>query len=134
MSDICVGIEIRGTCKRSGHPHPSFAPIWEEQPEEVTFRFILNYSKATAPNVYLMLYPKPPLASVLKNDPDIAKDVWKALSSLTAEMLTGEGRVYGGGLHKLEPKELANVSADPVLKVLSDRNGFRMYTQLALFG
>lgn len=112
---------------------------------DVPFRFILNHSKATAPNVYLMLYPKPPLASVLEAVPlnkgdhrgldelDVAKAVWKALSSLTAEELTGEGRVYGGGLHKLEPKELANVLAAPVLEVLSDRMEFRIYTQLKLF-
>ena len=84
----------------------------------VPFRFILNRSNATAANVYLMLYPKPALLAVLKNDTRLLTEVWQALSSITAEMLTGEGRIYGGGLHKMEPNELAKVSADVLRNVL----------------
>jgi adenine-specific DNA-methyltransferase len=73
------------------------------------FRFILNHSKATATNVYLMLYPKPELATRLKADSALLKKIWKKLNSIPHEVLVGEGRVYGGGLYKLEPKELANV-------------------------
>ena len=100
---------------------------------ESPFRFILNHSKATAANVYLMLYPKPILAASLSDNPELYRAVWKALSSITAEMLMREGRIYGGGLHKLEPKELANVPADAVLKVLPDGRQFRMHRQLELF-
>jgi adenine-specific DNA-methyltransferase len=73
------------------------------------FRFILNRSKATAANVYLMMYPTPLLAGALSRDPALIDRVWDALNDITAAELLGEGRVYGGGLHKLEPKELANV-------------------------
>lgn len=84
------------------------------------FRFILNHSQATAANVYLLLYPKPHLQRVLEADRAACRKVWKALSSIGAAMLLSEGRVYGGGLHKLEPKELANVSAEPILELFSE--------------
>ncbi len=100
---------------------------------ESPFRFMLNHSKATAANVYLMLYPKPVLAVMLSRDPELYRAVWKALSSITAEMLVGEGRIYGGGLHKLEPKELANVPADAVLRVLSEGKKLRLHRQMELF-
>jgi methylase of polypeptide subunit release factors len=82
------------------------------------FRFILNHSQATAANVYLMLYPKLTLEKVLKANPEIVKVVWQALNRISAEILKGEGRVYGGGLHKLEPSELGNIPADNLLAVL----------------
>lgn len=97
------------------------------------FRFILNASKATAPNVYLMLYPKPVLESWLKGDQGLYDNVWKALCSITAEMLIREGRIYGGGLYKLEPKELANVPAEVVMRVLKSEKGFELPRQLDLF-
>ena len=82
------------------------------------FRFILNHSKATAPNVYLMLYPKPFLQMALKEKPPLATTVWQALNQISTSTLTSEGRVYGGGLHKLEPKELGNVPAETILAAL----------------
>lgn len=79
------------------------------------FRFILNHSRAIAANVYLMLYPRPVLARALAADHAAARRVWIVLNQFRPEVLTGEGRVYGGGLHKLEPKELGNVPAADVL-------------------
>lgn len=76
------------------------------------FRFLLNNSKATATNVYLMLYPSPLLAAQLRQNPDALRTLWQALNTISKETLLGNGRVYGGGMHKLEPKELANVPAD----------------------
>ncbi len=82
------------------------------------FRFILNQSRATAANVYLLLYPKPVLALALAGDPTLSRKVWEFLNAIDATTLLGEGRVYGGGLYKLEPKELANVPADAIAEML----------------
>jgi len=82
------------------------------------FRFILNQSRATAANVYLMMYPKPPLASLLNNNPQMLDQLWRALNDIPIDTLISEGRVYGGGLNKLEPKELGNALADSLLPSL----------------
>lgn len=73
------------------------------------FRFILNRSKAIAGNVYLMLYPKPAVIDLLNRRPESAAQILAFLNAITPETLMNEGRIYGGGLYKLEPKELANV-------------------------
>ncbi|MDO8432325.1 MAG: N-6 DNA methylase [Candidatus Binatus sp.] len=85
---------------------------------EKPFRFILNRSQATAANVYLMLYPIPALAKAIERVPELARRVWEFLDSIPPEVLLGEGRVYGGGLYKMEPKELANVPADAISALL----------------
>ena len=82
------------------------------------FRFILNHSMATATNVYLMLYPKPILAKALSEQPELVQEVWQALNKISDEVLMGEGRVYGGGLHKLEPRELGNAMVTDIFTVL----------------
>jgi len=97
------------------------------------FRFILNRSQATAANVYLLLYPRPRLATLLMKAPELYEAVWKALSRITPEHLVGHGRTYGGGLHKLEPGELANVSADVVLGTLPGGMVCGVHRQLSLF-
>lgn len=78
------------------------------------FRFILNRSRATVANVYLAMYPTLVLARAITQDPSLLHRIWQVLNEITPAELLGEGRVYGGGLHKLEPRELANV---PVPKI-----------------
>ena len=82
------------------------------------FRFILNSSLATVANVYLAMYPRPVLAHALTRDPTLIRRVWQVLNAITPEQLLSEGRVYGGGLHKLEPKELANVPVPEIAALL----------------
>ncbi len=82
------------------------------------FRFILNHSKATAANVYLMLYPKPALRKEMEKNRSLLRSIWETLNGIPAEALTGEGRVYGGGLFKMEPKELGKVSAKGLMALL----------------
>jgi adenine-specific DNA-methyltransferase len=76
------------------------------------FRFILNNSKATVANVYLMLYPKPIFYTALGDSPDPVRSIWQYLNQVSLAHLTGEGREYGGGLHKIEPRELGNMPLD----------------------
>ncbi len=83
------------------------------------FRFILNHSCATAANVYLMLYPKPPLAAALGANSSLLRNIWQELNSQDEQRLLREARVYGGGLHKLEPRELANVQLDSLTDLVS---------------
>jgi hypothetical protein len=85
------------------------------------FRFFWNRSQAVAANVYLMLYPKGELKAALTARPDLYPLVFSHLQSLTREHLIKEGRVYGGGLHKLEPKELANLTASEIAHLIRVR-------------
>jgi predicted RNA methylase len=82
------------------------------------FRFIWNRSQATAHNVYLMLYPKGPLRDLLNEHPESAAQIFETLQNIGPERFISEGRVYGGGLHKVEPKELAKIPAGFLLEKL----------------
>jgi len=97
------------------------------------FRFILNYSKATVANVYLALYPTTQLKTAIVRDPALLRRVAEALNTIPPEQLLGEGRVYGGGLHKLEPKELANVDATSISRLLRDIEKPISYEQMDVF-
>lgn len=82
------------------------------------FRFILNHSQAIAANVYLLMYPKALLANAIDRDASLLRRIWEKLNDLSLESVLGEGRVYGGGLHKLEPNELANVDATSIAQII----------------
>ena len=82
------------------------------------FRFILNSSRATVANVYLAMYPTAVLDRAMRHDHGLIRRVWQVLNEITPAKLLGEGRVYGGGLHKLEPRELANVPVPEIAALL----------------
>ena len=94
------------------------------------FRFILNNSRATACNTYLMMYPKPAIASFLETEPEAIREIWRYLNEIETDDLIGHGRVYDGELHKLEPKELRGFPAAALAKKLP---GLRVERQGALF-
>lgn len=79
--------------------------------EKKPFRFILNFSKAIVTNSYLILYPKNHLAKKIEERPELLKQIKESLDRISTRNMLEEGRVYGGGMHKLEPKELSNVLA-----------------------
>jgi len=84
------------------------------------FRFIFNRSRATVANVYLAMYPTLLMEKCIRKDPGLLHRVWAELNSLSPDALLDEGRVYGGGLHKLEPRELANLPADFILQLIGE--------------
>lgn len=92
------------------------------------FRFIWNKSRAIAPNVYLMLYPKGCLKQALEAQPGLCRRVLTGLEEIGLQELVENGRVYGGGLHKVEPKELAAISADTVLEQIGSLRPERQMT------
>lgn len=93
------------------------------------FRFIRNNSDAITTNVYLMLYPNSDYSNCLK-DRNVLDEVWSQLNSIPTEKIVMGGRVYGGGLHKIEPKELMSVPASQIASVLVPLQSNR---QLPLF-
>jgi len=78
-------------------------------PDEHPFRFFLNLSDAIATNVFLMLYPKPNIRFLLSENRSRMEELLDCLNDLKKQVLIDGGRTYGGGLHKLEPSELANL-------------------------
>lgn len=97
------------------------------------FRFILNNSVATVANVYLAMYPRVRLFRAMESDSTLIRRIWDMLNKMGPDQLIGEGRVYGGGLHKLEPSELANVDASTILKLIPNFKMIVKPKQLGLF-
>ena len=86
---------------------------------ERPFRFMLNRSRATAANVYHMLYPK---AHVARRVMERAEEVLRALRGIRPEQFFNEGRVYGGGLHKMEPAEMMRLPAEGLARILGAKS------------
>lgn len=94
--------------------------------ESKPFHFIRNYSNAIATNSYLMLYPKGDLLSAMGKDPKLLDNVWLYLNRLSTDIIEQEGRVYGGGLKKIEPRELGKVPCPGVRELIeqAQKNSF----------
>ena len=80
-----------------------------------------------------MLYPRRPFERALLDSPELKRRVWEYLNQICPQAMLGEGRVYGGGLHKLEPKELGNVPAEALVKLFPTLAGRRPKRQADLF-
>lgn len=90
------------------------------------FRFFLNLSQAIGTNVFLLLYPKPALKALLAGREDRMLELLNILNGLAEGHVVRAGRTYGGGLHKLEPRELTNLRLDDIPEWL------QLHTQLRL--
>ena len=86
-------------CSYMGRGNGTGAPV----------RFILNDSDAIATNSFLMLYPKAALDTLVQKDPGAWESVWTLLRSIPAQEFRRAGRCYGGGLQKMEPRELGDL-------------------------
>ncbi len=82
------------------------------------FRFILNEHRLMTANTYLHLHPRPEYADILR-DANNLRAIWLSLSRIPQRRLMECGRVYGGGLHKMEPSELMSVPADEVEEAIN---------------
>jgi len=88
--------------------------------EKRPFRFIWNRTAATATNLYLLVYPRDHLARVLRSRSERAAEVFEFLCGISGVDLRNAGRVYGGGLHKMEPKELGAISVDALVRMIPE--------------
>ena len=74
--------------------------------DEQPFRFVRNKSKAVVTTAYLCLYP---CSALTDGELD---EICMSLNNIAPSTLINSGREYGGGLRKLEPKELLSVPFD----------------------
>jgi adenine-specific DNA-methyltransferase len=82
-------------------------------------RFLLNHSIAIVANTYMMVYPKPRLAQLIASEPSLIGLVWQKLQDISVADFRAEGRIYGGGLQKIEPKEMARLPAAQIRELIS---------------
>lgn len=81
------------------------------------FRFILNESDAVTTNGYLLMYPKKEFRYLFRN-PQLVYDVWRELTTIPIQSFEKQGRFYGGGLHKMEPRELLRLPANNLNRLM----------------
>ena len=114
---ICSRRKPWYTCEKRA-PAPIVVPyMGRYESAKQPFRFILNDSEAITTNVYLLMYPKPQYARCL-SDKTVMRALWKALNAIPASELADCGRFYGGGLRKIEPRELMAVPAHEIAAIL----------------
>ena len=77
-------------------------------------RFFVNFSNALVTNVFLNLYPTPELETALDGNRERLIEFVNILNAIPGDSVLQAGRAYGGGLHKIEPKELLEVPLPPL--------------------
>jgi hypothetical protein len=92
----------------------------ERDGSKTSFRFILNHSDATITNCYLALYPKGVMKEFAQKYPEQIKIIWNMMNNIDSQCFIDEGRIYGGGLRKVEPVELMNVPVPEIESFICD--------------
>ena len=64
-----------------------------------------------------MIYPKEHLQKAISDNPNSVYRIWELLKAISGNDIEEEGRVYGGGLKKIEPRELAKVPCCDLLEL-----------------
>lgn len=65
-----------------------------------------------------MLYPKEDLRKAISDNPNSVYRIWELLKAISgSDIEEEEGRVYGGGLKKIEPRELAKVPCGDLMEM-----------------
>ena len=77
--------------------------------DKQAIRFFLNRSNGIATNGFICLYPKPFLQGLLNGSVKREKELLEALNAIPSSCVESAGRHYGGGLKKIEPRELSGV-------------------------
>jgi hypothetical protein len=72
-------------------------------------KFFANLSTAVVTNVFLNLYPTRELKDFLGCNRSKILEFLNILNTIPGDSVLQAGRAYGGGLHKIEPKELLEV-------------------------
>ena len=94
-------------------PAPFMLPCVLRIEEGMAPRFIQNKSRCIATNSYLLLYPKESLQRIMGTDSSFRDQIHNQLRQIGRSSFEKEGRLYGGGLIKIEPKELGKVTWHP---------------------
>lgn len=117
---IELGIDQRYLCRHrklwyrqenrpTSHFYCSYIGRPDNSKNKKPFKFVLNYSDTIVTNSYLILYPKKVVAEQIANDKHVVEQIHQMLMLISRNDLLAQARVYGGGMVKLEPMELARV-------------------------
>ncbi|HCU0747695.1 TPA: Eco57I restriction-modification methylase domain-containing protein [Staphylococcus aureus] len=82
------------------------------------FRIIWNKSNGIVTNNYIMLYPKGELEVLLKEKPELYENIFNILKDIEFSDFLYNGREYGGGLKKIEPKEILKLPITGISELL----------------
>jgi hypothetical protein len=119
-SETCLASRRRPWYSQEQRPAPAIVCTYmgRRRGDGCPFRVILNQSNAIATNTYLLVYAVGALQESFNEDPKSKELFAVLLREAIADHYLRHSRVYGGGLHKLEPAELASLPADQIWEAM----------------